>query len=102
MNFVGTGVEEAEKDRQKNLFRVEIELWKLNNIKIKQSAQDGVLGEVGGFADEKNQSIQVDQVIFETVTDVWEILGDKVNEKIALRIRRIMAEGRHGENKAHL
>lgn len=54
MNFVGTGVEEAEKDRQKNLFRVEIELWKLNNIKIKQSAQDGVLGEVGGFADEKN------------------------------------------------
>lgn len=102
MNFVGTGVEETEKDRQKNLFRVEIELWKLNNIKIKQSAQDGVLGEVGGFADEKNQSIQADQVIFETVTDVWEILGDKVNEKIALRIRRIMAEGRHGENKAHL
>jgi hypothetical protein len=33
---------------------------------------------------------------------VWEILGDKIDEEITLRIRRVMAEGRHGENEAHL
>ena len=36
------------------------------------------------------------------MTDVRKILGDKINEKITLGIGRVVAKGRHGENKEHL
>ena len=36
------------------------------------------------------------------MTDVWEILGDKIDEEVALGVGWGVAEGRHGEDKEHL
>lgn len=33
---------------------------------------------------------------------MWEILGDKIDEEIALGVGRGVAEGRHGEDEEHL
>ena len=37
-----------------------------------------------------------------SVTYVRKILGDKINEKIALGVGRIVSEGGHNKNEAHL
>lgn len=36
------------------------------------------------------------------MTNVGKILGDEINEEIALGVRRIVAEGGHNENETHL
>lgn len=51
---------------------------------------------MGGFSHEKNQGAETNQVIFQAMTDVREILGDKIDEEVALGVGRGMAEGRHG------
>lgn len=101
MKLVSTGVEETEENTY-NEWALDKVFVCVSQIKKEEAAQDGIFGKVSGFSYEKNQGTEANQVIFQAVANMWEILCDKINEKIALGVGRIVSEGGHNKNEAYL
>ena len=101
MNLIGAGVEEAEENAH-NEWVFDKAQRSVSQIKKEEAAQDGIFGKVSGFSYEKNQGTEANQVIFQAVANMWEILCDKINEEITLGVGGSMTEGGHGEDEEYL